>query len=94
MERVKHGGRWVEFRKSICNFNYFNKGTRCAICNKIVPPKSDVFLVNLIQPEKELVIHEECIQPPAPFDNNNPFVWAAGKLTERWKEAQKWEAWF
>jgi len=94
MEQVKHGGKWIEFRKSVCNFNFLNKGTRCAMCNEIVPRMSSVFLVKFIKPEEEeLVVHEKCVQPPAPFDKNNPFVWAAGELAKRWKEAQKWTAW-
>jgi len=94
MERVKHGGKWIEFRLSICRPNRLGQKIRCAICNEIVPPKGIIFLVKFIKPEEELVVHEKCVHPAAPFDKNDSFVWAAGKLAERWKEAQKWKAWF
>lgn len=93
MEKVKHAGKIVSFKKMVASSHQLRY---CAICDERVTVGQDMFIVTATDrlfPNR--LIHEACITPPpAPFDKNNRFVWAAAKLHELWKEARKHRHWF
>ena len=89
--KVKHNNEIVHFRPMK---SHFRKG--CPLCNKVINKGDRIYLVasqNIKFPNA--IVHASCVNwPPEPFDQNNPFVFAAGKISESWKEAQNFRFWY
>ena len=93
--KITYQDRTISFRKITAKSNLVR---HCVLCNKRLLPKQTIFTVYTHGPDgpfPNTTIHKKCIcPPPAPFDQNNPFVWAATKLHELWNNAQKYKHWF
>jgi len=97
MEQVTVKGIPVMFEKTLMGcIRYSELGQGCVLCSKQLQSEDSVFLVTTNDKLfPDCFIHESCMcPPPAPFDKNNHFAWAAYKANDLWNEAQKYRFWF
>lgn len=90
MRSIKHGGGSITFIRAKAI-----KESYCNLCGKEIERGDQMctILANKNQfPDSK--IHSACGIPPAPFDKNDPDVWAAGQLAKSWEKAQAYEHWF
>ena len=94
METVKHGGELVHFKEVL---PWSDEGI-CPLCDSLVKIGQEAYLVSTSGTPKPLFpnihVHKKCVSPKAPFNTNNPFVWAAGELSKSYRESRKYRGWY